>query len=335
MHVTISNNTFKVTNCDFENGYKYGRYNKKTENDELITHRDQLVVVDNIETLIKMIRGQQVMLDKDLATLYGVEAKVLNQAVKRNVERFPDDFRFQLTKEECLRSQIVTLNEKRGQHLKYMPYAFTEQGVAMLSSVLRSKTAIEVNIQIMRAFVSMRHFMVNNASVFSRLETIEYHQLEMQQHQQETDKRIDEVFRRLDEGNAKPKQGVFYNGQVYDAYTFVSDLIKSAKKRIILIDNYVDETVLTLLDKRENCVSAVIYTQQISRHFQLDIDRHNAQYAPIDVETFRLSHDRFLCIDDDVYHIGASIKDLGKKWFGFSKMEILTPDELVERINRE
>lgn len=216
-----------------------------------------------------------------------------------------------------------------------MPYAFTEQGVAMLSSVLRSQTAIEVNILIMRAFVSMRHFMVNNASVFSRLETIEYHQLEMQQHQQETDKRIDEVFRRLDEGNAKPKQGVFYNGQIYDAYTFVSGLIKSAKKRIVLIDNYVDETVLTLLDKRDNNVSAIIYTQQISRQFQLDIDRHNAQYAPIDVETFHLSHDRFLCIDDDVYHIGASIKDLGKKWFGFSKMEILTPDELVERINRE
>ncbi len=300
-----------------------------------VTKCDINKVVNNIEPLIKVIRGQQVMLDKDLAMLYGVEAKVLNQAVKRNVERFPNDFRFQLTKEECLRSQIVTLNEKQGQHLKYMPYAFTEQGVAMLSSVLRSQTAIEVNIQIMRAFVSMRHFMVNNASVFSRLETIEYHQLEMQQHQQETDKRIDEVFRRLDEGNAKPKQGVFYNGQVYDAYTFVSDLIKSAKRRIILIDNYVDETVLTLLDKRGSDVSAVIYTQQISRQFQLDIDRHNAQYAPIDVETFSLSHDRFLCIDDDVYHIGASIKDLGKKWFGFSKMEILTPDELVERINRE
>ena len=296
---------------------------------------DNHELAGNIEPLIKVIRGQQVMLDKDLAMLYGVEAKVLNQAVKRNVERFPNDFRFQLTKEECLRSQIVTLNEKQGKHLKYMPYAFTEQGVAMLSSVLRSQTAIEVNIQIMRAFVSMRHFMVNNASVFSRLETIEYHQLEMQQHLQESDKRIEEVFRRLDEGNSKPKQGVFYNGQVYDAYTFVSDLIKSAKKRIVLIDNYVDETVLTLLDKRGNNVSAIIYTQQISRQFQLDIDRHNAQYAPIDVETFRLSHDRFLCIDDNVYHIGASIKDLGKKWFGFSKMEILTPDELVERINRE
>ena len=302
---------------------------------EPVTNCDWLVAVDSIESLIKVIRGQQVMLDKDLATLYGVETRTLNQAVKRNIQRFPADFRFQLTMEECSKSQIVTLNAGRGQNIKKLPYAFTEQGVAMLSSVLRSQTAIDVNIRIMRAFVSMRHFMVNNASVFSRLETMEYHQLEMQQHQQETDKRIEEVFRRLDEGNAKPKQGVFYNGQVYDAYTFVSDLIKSAKKRIVLIDNYVDETVLTLLDKRDNNVSAIIYTQQISRQFQLDIDRHNAQYAQIDVETFRLSHDRFLCIDDDVYHIGASIKDLGKKWFGFSKMEILTPGELVERINRE
>ena len=302
---------------------------------EPVTNCDRLVAVDNIESLIKVIRGQQVMLDKDLATLYGVETRTLNQAVKRNIQRFPADFRFQLTMEECSKSQIVTLNAGRGQNIKKLPYALTEQGVAMLSSVLRSQTAIDVNIRIMRAFVSMRHFMVNNASVFSRLETMEYHQLEMQQHQQETDKRIEEVFRRLDEGNAKPKQGVFYNGQVYDAYTFVSDLIKSARKRIVLIDNYVDETVLTLLDKRDNNVSAIIYTQQISRQFQLDIDRHNAQYAQIDVETFRLSHDRFLCIDDDVYHIGASIKDLGKKWFGFSKMEILTPGELVERINRE
>ena len=304
-----------------------------------VTKCDNHKLAGNIEPLIKVIRGQQVMLDKDLATLYGVETRVLNQTVKRNIERFPDDFRFELSREECLRSQIVISNGRGGN--RYSTYAFTEQGVAMLSSVLRSQTAIEVNIQIMRAFVSMRHFMVSNASVFSRLETMEYHQLEILQHQQDTDKhieatnkRIDEVFRRLDEGNAKPKQGVFYNGQIYDAYTFVSDLIKSAKKRIVLIDNYVDETVLTLLDKRDNNVSATIYTQQISRQFQLDIDRHNAQYAPIDVETFRLSHDRFLCIDDDVYHIGASIKDLGKKWFGFSKMEILTPDELVERINR-
>ena len=307
---------------------------KTKEESELVTNSDQLVFADKIESLIKVIRGQQVMLDRDLATLYGVEVKRLNEQVKRNIKRFPKDFMFQLTKEECLRSQFATLNEGRGQHLKYMPYVFTENGVAMLSSVLRSDTAIEVNIRIMRAFTSMRHFLQNNAEVFQRLSTLEYHQLEMQQHFQESDKRIEEVFRRLDEGNAKPKQGIFYNGQIYDAYNFVSDLIKSAKKRIILIDNYVDETVLTLLDKREDGVSAFIYTQQINRQFQLDIDRHNAQYPPINVETFRLSHDRFLCIDDDVYHIGASIKDLGKKWFGFSRMEILTPDELVERINR-
>ena len=307
---------------------------KTKEESELVTNSDQLVFADKIESLIKVIRGQQVMLDRDLATLYGVEVKRLNEQVKRNIKRFPKDFMFQLTKEECLRSQFATLNEGRGQHLKYMPYVFTENGVAMLSSVLRSDTAIDVNIRIMRAFTSMRHFLQNNAEVFQRLSTLEYHQLEMQQHFQESDKRIEEVFRRLDEGNAKPKQGVFYNGQIYDAYNFVSDLIKSAKKRIILIDNYVDETVLTLLDKREDGVSAFIYTQQINRQFQLDIDRHNAQYPPINVETFRLSHDRFLCIDDDVYHIGASIKDLGKKWFGFSRMEILTPDELVERINR-
>ena len=307
---------------------------EKTETCELVANCDRLVAVDNIEPLIKVIRGQQVMLDRDLATLYGVETKRLNEQVKRNMERFPERFRFQLTKEEM--NELVT-NCDRFNSLKHSTvrsYAFTEQGVAMLSTVLRSETAIRVSIRIMDAFVAMRRFMVTNAEVFQRLSTMEYHQLEMQQHMQESDKRIEEVFRRLDEGNAKPKQGVFYNGQIYDAYTFVSDLIKSAKRRIILIDNYVDETVLTLLDKREEGVSAVIYTQQISRQFQLDIDRHNAQYAPVDVETFRLSHDRFLCIDDDVYHIGASIKDLGKKWFGFSKMEILTPDELVERINK-
>ena len=300
---------------------------------QLGTSYDQLTSVNNIESLIRVIRGKQVMLDRDLAELYEVETGQLNRQVKRNIERFPKDFMFQLTKEETeiLKCQIGISRWGGDRHC---PYAFTENGVAMLSSVLRSKAAIEANICIMRAFTSMRHFMMNNASVFSRLETIEYHQLEMQQHLQESDKRIDEVFRRLDEGNTKPKQGVFYNGQIYDAYAFVSDLVKRAKERIILIDNYVDETVLTLFDKREVGVSAVIYTQQISRQFRLDIDRHNAQYAPIDVETFRLSHDRFLCIDDDVYHIGASIKDLGKKWFGFSKMEILTPEELLEKINR-
>ena len=176
--------------------------------------------------------------------------------------------------------------------------------------------------------------MVTNAEVSNVFQTMEYHQLKCS-NIKEADKRIDEVSqigRRQRKGI--PKQGVSILVKFMMLSSFVSDLIKSAKKRIVLIDNYVDETVLTLLDKRDNNVSAIIYTQQISRQFQLDIDRHNAQYAPIDVETFRFSHDRFLCIDDDVYHIGASIKDLGKKWFGFSKMEILTSDELVERINK-
>lgn len=286
----------------------------------------------SIESLILAIRGRQVMLDRDLAFLYGVETRVLNQAVKRNLERFPDDFMFQLTKDECSRSQIVTLNEGRGGNMKYLPYAFTENGIAMLSGVLRSKTAIEVNIRIMRAFTAMRRFMSTNANVFQRLETIEYHQLEILQRQDDTDKRIDEVFHRLGERDIQPRQGIFYDGQVYDAYAFVSDLVKRARTDIVLIDNYVDETVLTLLDKRQQGVSATIYTASISSQLQLDISRHNFQYAPITVHVFKRSHDRFLCIDDEVFHIGASIKDLGKKWFAFSRMEDLTKQELISRI---
>ncbi len=297
---------------------------------ELVANCDQL---SSVENRILTIRGVQVILDRDLAGLYGVETKVLNQSVKRNIERFPEHFRFQLSKYEM--DELVT-NCDRFSSLKHStvcPFAFTEQGVAMLASVLRSETAIRVSIRIMDAFVSMRHFLINNADVFRRLSTIEYHQLEMMQHQQESDKRIDEVFRRLDEGSVQPKQGIFYDGQVYDAYTFVSDLVKSAKRNIVLIDNYVDETVLTLLDKRDIGVTADIYTQQINQQLRLDINRHNSQYPPINVSVFRRAHDRFLCIDDVVYHIGASIKDLGKKWFAFAKMEVLTPTELVAKIN--
>ena len=301
----------------------------------------QLPVENKVESLIRVIRGQQVMLDRDLAELYGVETRRLNEQVKRNIERFPEDFMFQLTKEEFenWKSQFATSNSIV-MGARKRPYAFTEQGVAMLSGVLKSSTAVEANIRIMRAFVSMRHFMVNNAAIFQRLETIEFNQLESNKvqakilaHQEVQDHRIDEIFRRLDEGMYKPKQGIFFDNQIYDAYSFVSELVKSAKQRIILIDNYVDETVLTLLDKRGENVSATIYTQQVSRQFRLDVDRHNCQYPPIEVDVFRRSHDRFLCIDDTVYHVGASIKDLGKKWFAFSKMEDFKPEELVARIN--
>ena len=272
------------------------------------------------------------MLDRDLAVLYGVETRRLNEQVKRNIERFPDDFMFQLNKEEFedWKSHFATSNSII-MGARKLPYAFTENGVAMLSSVLRSQTAIEANIRIMRAFVSMRRFIATNAQLFQRLETIEYHQLEMKQHQEETDKRIDEVFKRLD-ANIPPIQGVFYDGQVFDAYRFVADLIRKAKRSIVLIDNYVDDTVLTLLDKRENGVTATIYTQRISSQFQLDVDRHNAQYPLIEIKQFNKAHDRFLLVDDEVYHIGASIKDLGKKWFGFTLMRDITATELINKI---
>lgn len=297
---------------------------------KVITNCDQLSETIDIQPMIKVIRGQQVMLDSDLSALYGVETRRLNEQVKRNIERFPDDFMFQLRKEELdnLMSQNATSSWGGTRKL---PYAFTEQGIAMLSTVLKSQTAVEVNIRIMRAFITMRRFIATNAQLFQRLETIEYHQLEMKQHQEVTDRRIDEVFKHLD-ADIPPMQGIFYDGQVFDAYRFVSDLIRKAKQSIVLIDNYVDDTVLTLLDKRLEGVSATIYTQRISSQFQLDVDRHNSQYPLIEIKRFNKAHDRFLLIDNEVYHIGASIKDLGKKWFGFTLMRDITANELIKKI---
>lgn len=297
---------------------------------KVVTNCDQLSDTIDIQPMIKVIRGQQVMLDSDLSALYGVETRRLNEQVKRNIERFPDDFMFQLRKEELdnLMSQNATSSWGGTRKL---PYAFTEQGIAMLSSVLKSQTAVEVNIRIMRAFIAMRRFIATNAQLFQRLETIEYHQLEMKQHQEVTDRRIDEVFKRLDT-DIPPMQGIFYDGQVFDAYRFVSDLIRKAKQSIVLIDNYVDDTVLTLLDKRSEGVSATIYTQRVCSQFQLDVDRHNSQYPLIEIKRFNKAHDRFLLIDNEVYHIGASIKDLGKKWFGFTLMRDITATELIKKI---
>jgi len=287
--------------------------------------------IQKIENAIYTIRGQQVLVDRDLAMLYQVETKVLNQAVKRNIERFPERFRFQLTKEETI--ELVTNCDrfKLLKHSSVCPYVFTEQGVAMLSTVLRSATAVETSIKIMDAFVAMRHFVSFNAQLFQRLETIEYHQLEMKRRQEQTENRIDEIFDKINKSDM-PQQGVFYDGQIYDAYTFVAGLVRMAECRIILIDNYVDDTVLTLLNKRNSNVAAYIYTDRISRNLQFDIDRHNSQYSPIMVGIYRMAHDRFLIIDDKVYHIGASIKDLGKKLFGFSLMQELTATELLTKI---
>ena len=281
-----------------------------------------------IENSILTLRGIQVVIDKDIATLYGVETKYLNQAVKRNADRFPLSFRFQISEAEF--EELVT-NCDRFKPLKHSssrPYAFTEQGVAMLSAVLHSPSAIQISVKIIDVFVRLRHFVTENADVFRRLDRLEIKQLE-------SDMKINQVMSLMEKQAVIPNQGIFYDGQIFDAYLFVSKLIKGAAKEIVLIDNYIDETVLTLLDKRRSEVSATIYTKAIDRQLRLDLQRHNEQYSPIDVRLFGKAHDRFLIIDDSVYHIGASLKDLGKKWFAFSLMRDLDPQELIQKISSD
>lgn len=282
----------------------------------------------NIRGCIFSVRGRQVMIDRDLAELYQVETKALNQAVKRNMERFPMQFRFQLTRVE--KDELVT-NCDRFESLKHstaLPYAFTEQGVSMLSAVLRSEMAIQVSIQIMDAFVGMRRWIADNAVVFQRLDAVE-------QRQRIADTRLDAVFEAIESKHIKPAQGIFFDGQVFDAYAFAADLIKSAKRSIVLIDNYkvnskgresalgyIDESTLLILSKRNKDCAATIYTHTISKALAQDLNKHNAQYPPIEIHTFKQAHDRFLILDDKtVYHIGASLKDLGNKMFAFSRFE--------------
>ena len=292
-----------------------------------------------IENLIYVIRGQQVMLDSDLARLYGVETRRLNEQVRRNIERFPDDFMIQLTKDEVqnLMSQIAT-SSSRSQNVisswggnRKPPYAFTENGVAMLSSVLRSKTSIEVNIRIMRAFTAMRSFLMNNAHMFKRIETIEHNYLLVNRHLSEHDRKFEEILSRLDDKDSEPIEGFFFEGQIFDAYSLISDLIRKATRRIVLIDNYVDDRILKVLTKRGEGVSATIYTDP--RHSQInnDLRRHNAQYPRIDVRHCTNVHDRFMIIDDTVYFIGGSIKDLGKKIVAFSQMH-QNPNDILSKL---
>ena len=278
--------------------------------------------IKNIQNLIYTIRNTQVMIDSDLAELYNVKTSRLNEQVKRNTTRFPKEFMFQLTNNEFknLMSQIAISSETHGGRRK-LPYAFTEQGVAMLSSVLRSDTAVKVSIQIMNAFVGMRKFISQNASIFQRLDKVEYKQLK-------TDKKFEKLFDALQSKDLDPKQGIFFDGQVFDAHKFVSGLIRKAKKSVLLIDNYIDETVLDLLTKKKKNVAVIIFTNKLTKAMLLDAEKFNAQYPTIKLQEFTKSHDRFLIIDDkDIYHLGASLKDLGKKWFAFSKMEI--PVEVI------
>jgi hypothetical protein len=274
---------------------------------------------ENLQSMIFTVRGAQVMIDRDLASIYQVENKRLNEQVKRNITRFPKEFRFQLTDVE---KEELVANCDRFEPLKHAssnPYAFTEQGVAMLSAVLRSETAIQTSIHIINAFVAMRRLLAASGGLLQRMDTLEKRQIT---HEIKTDDRFEQVFDALESKNLNQTQGIFFDGQIFDAYVFVNDLLRQAKKSIVLIDNYVDDSVLQQLAKRKKGVSATILTRTIGKELAQDLKKHNAQYPPITIHQFADSHDRFLILDgENVYHLGASLKDLGRKWFAFSKMD--------------
>ena len=278
-----------------------------------------LVIVDNkeIQNLIYTIRDKQVMIDSDLAELYKVTTGNLNKAMKRNLSRFPEHFCFQLTETEYenLRFQNGTSSSNNNYGgRRYMPYVFTEQGIAMLSAVLKSDVAVEVSIKIMNSFVEMRKFLLSNKEMFARLDRVELKQLE-------TDKKFEEVFEYIGT-NTEVKQNIFFDGQIYDAFSFIVGIVKKAKEEIVLIDNYVDINTLNILCKKNQGVDVVIATAGKGNLSAKDINKFNSQYPKLSVKTTTNFHDRFLIIDKtEVYHIGASIKDAGKKTFGITRIE--------------
>jgi ORF6N domain len=265
-------------------------------------------------------QNQQIILSSDLSALYEVQTKVINQAVKRNIERFPPLFAFRITNKELqkLRSQFVTLDNsqlpKQGSHSKFDNLVFTELGVVMLATVLKNQLAHEMTIEIVKTFVSLRKIISNNDDTTHRISTLEKVTLKHQN-------QINDIQTTL-KGFSLPSSGIFFNNQIFDAYAFSSDLIKKAKKSIILIDNYIDETTLLQLSKRKTNVICVIYTERITPAIELDLEKHNSQYSPIEIRILKNTHDRFLLIDNkELYHLGASLKDLGKRWFAFSRMD--------------
>ena len=278
---------------------------------------------EEIKYLIYTIRGKQVMLDSDVAMLYHYETKKINQAVKRNIERFPERFCFQLTEEELeiMWSQIVTtskLEDNKYRSKKYLPYVFTEQGIAMLSGILKNEIAVQVSIKIMDAFVEMRKFMNINKSLFEKVVSIEN---KMDKKFIEQDKKFDIIFDQLQlEENIK--QRIFFQGQIYDAYSLIVDIIKKASKKILIIDNYVDDSVLKMLAKKKNNVEVVILTSNKSNIQNIDIQKFNKEYPILKIAKTNKFHDRFIVLDnEEMYHLGASIKDLGNKCFGINKIE--------------
>ena len=288
---------------------------------------NNLVVQDNIsneelKNLIYTIRGKQVMLDSDVARLYHYETKRINETVKRNSERFPIEFCFQLTSQEyeVLKSQIATSNIRGGK--QKLPYVFTEKGILMLSGLLKNEVAIEVSIKIVEVFVEMRKFLSSNGQLFERLTNVEYKLLEH-------DKKFDQVFDQL-QNEENIKQKIFFEGQIYDAYSLIIDIIKKASKKILIIDNYIDDSVLKMLTKKNKNVEVVILTSNKSNIQKIDIQKFNKEYPILKVAETNKFHDRFIVIDNkEMYHLGASIKDLGKKCFGINKIEDL---DIVEKV---
>jgi hypothetical protein len=286
---------------------------------------EQNLIKSEIESRIFTIRGMQVMIDSDLAILYGTETKFINRAISRNKNRFPTDFAFRLSPEEWadLRFQNGTLNENqaRGKHRKYPPIAFTEQGIAMLSAVLSTPIAIRISVHIIRSFIELRKRNHSLNMVFEKFN-------ELDKWKVETELKLDALFKALSK-NDYPSSGIFFNDQIFDAYLFSSELISKAKKSIILIDNYVDVTTLLQLSKRNKKVQCIIYTERITDQLKLDLEKHNSQYPAIEIRILKNSHDRFLVLDEkELYHLGASLKDLGKRWFAFSKLDGLVHEVL-------
>ena len=305
----------------------------RDQSTEVVTNCDHLEKSDNIlsqseiESLILTIRGQQVLIDRDLAGIYKVETKALNQAVRRNKARFPDRYRFQLTKEEMME---LVANCDRFKTMKYSPtepYAFTVYGVSMLPSILTSKKAVDTSIRIIDAFVAMRRFLIQNANILTRIAHLEKHQIE-------TDEKIDTILDKMEENSPKLlPEAIFPTGCVWDAWTYVSDLVRSAKRRIVLIDNFVDDRVLTMLTKRADGVSTTIHTRY-SEQFLTDLKKHNEQYPSIEfIQLPHRHHDRFLIIDDKVHFLGASVKDMGAGLCAVTVMEI-APETILELIKQ-
>ena len=280
---------------------------------------------NSIRSKIHVIRGQQVMLDFDLAQIYGYETKNFNRQVKNNIERFDSDFMFQLSDtevEELSKCKIFTLNKGRGSNIKYAPYAFTEQGIYMLMTVLKGDIAVTQSKILIRTFKEMKHFIQNNSHIFAELDNIKNHLLESDLHHKETDIKIKELFSLMDKYNVKETQGIFFQGQIFDAYAKFESFLATATKEIILIDNYVDLSILQRLAKKKKGVNVTIYTDPKTKLTAQDVQTFNAQYPTLTVNHTTKTHDRFLIIDKaTIYHIGASLKDLGKKCFGFSILD--------------